>query len=505
MPLSRASRDLVPAGIPGASARSTWTPVGVLAALAVVAHEGTRPEALSHGQATFWYVYVGLLILGLFLVGSRTIASDLRAALVHPPLLVSIWFFTIGIVPGLVGLVDESRVGSLRDLGVWDPSWVPRGLYLFLVALSVLVAVYGLLVRRLHPLRWAPGLMRRRPAWWLLGITYAVTLGVRAFRVATTGVAYGAQVEGLGALAGLNQLFAAVEESRFLVVAYLAAAQSEDRIVRRSLYGVLLVEVMLGLTSGFTKPVLLVLVVAILARVLEGSGSLWISKRRLGAMMLGVLAVIVLATAMSETSRSLIATGSYDTTEFDEVLSLSTSSFSDSWGSGLRAGWDEFVDKAAGRQAQVAHMPGIILRRVPSEIEFAGYDRLLALPTYLVPRVVWPDKPTLSRGVDFSVQVLNMPSDTRSSSAVTVVGEAYMIGGYGGVLVAMLVLAWLFAFLAANTSLLGNQALYAALVPSFIDWEAQFTTMVLGIVQQGLALAAIQWLLVAASARHSRR
>lgn len=81
----------------------------------------------------------------------------------------------------------------------------------------------------------------------------------------------------------------------------------------------------------------------------------------------------------------------------------------------------------------------IVVQRTPSEIPYRGTGNLLLDPVRsVVPRALWPTKPVVTTGLDFTREYYN--SSTFSSSAVTVVGDLYRHGGIVVVIIGMLLL-----------------------------------------------------------------
>jgi hypothetical protein len=82
---------------------------------------------------------------------------------------------------------------------------------------------------------------------------------------------------------------------------------------------------------------------------------------------------------------------------------------------------------------------------VSGEVERSGYQmgETMRYATYaFIPRILWPDKPALTRGAWFYTYVGGSPreSEATSSLGITAVGELYWNFGVGGVLAGMLVI-----------------------------------------------------------------
>jgi hypothetical protein len=84
--------------------------------------------------------------------------------------------------------------------------------------------------------------------------------------------------------------------------------------------------------------------------------------------------------------------------------------------------------------------PAIIVQRTPGQIPFNSPTHLIEAPLIeIVPRAVWPGKPILATGYQFSQQYFDLPSGL-TSSAITPVGDLYTYGGWPPVIVGMFLL-----------------------------------------------------------------
>jgi hypothetical protein len=85
--------------------------------------------------------------------------------------------------------------------------------------------------------------------------------------------------------------------------------------------------------------------------------------------------------------------------------------------------------------------PAIVLQRTPSQIGFLSPAGLLAAPVIeIVPRALWPGKPIIATGYQFSQEYYGLPSTLYTSSAITPIGDLYRYGGWIPVLAGMYVL-----------------------------------------------------------------
>ena len=73
----------------------------------------------------------------------------------------------------------------------------------------------------------------------------------------------------------------------------------------------------------------------------------------------------------------------------------------------------------------------IIVQRTPSQIPYSSPAQLAAAPVAdLIPRALWPGKPILATGYEFSQQYYGLPPDVYTSSAITPEGDLYRHGGW---------------------------------------------------------------------------
>jgi hypothetical protein len=129
--------------------------------------------------------------------------------------------------------------------------------------------------------------------------------------------------------------------------------------------------------------------------------------------------------------------------------------------------------------------PAIIMQRTPSQIGFLSPVQLAEAPVVdLVPRAVWPDKPILDTGYQFSQSYFELPPTVYTSSAVTPVGDLYRHGGWIPVIVGMFLLGCATRFLDDVMDVRGNPHsifLFLLLFTSLVKQEDDFVGMLAGI------------------------
>jgi hypothetical protein len=126
----------------------------------------------------------------------------------------------------------------------------------------------------------------------------------------------------------------------------------------------------------------------------------------------------------------------------------------------------------------------------PAVVPYEGFERFLTLPSGLIPRALWPDKPTLSRGVWFSSTFRGLEEDTTSYSAMTIFSEGYLFYGWTGALVAMVITGAVLAVLRRRLDNSRLALVYLALVPTILQIEPEFSSYLITLVQRAVVFAA---------------
>jgi hypothetical protein len=166
----------------------------------------------------------------------------------------------------------------------------------------------------------------------------------------------------------------------------------------------------------------------------------------------------------------------------------------DQWTEAFKAGGDVKSSELASRTAertslltQVAH----VVEMCPSQVPFQNGQTYYYLLVTLIPRFLWPEKPSVSEANQF-YQVAFGLTDVRNlqstSIAVGSLAEAYINFGWFGVVFIMLLIG--VALRIYEEAFVGNQsnvlllAIGAALLPGFLAIEGQLAQYMGGMVQQ---------------------
>ncbi len=129
--------------------------------------------------------------------------------------------------------------------------------------------------------------------------------------------------------------------------------------------------------------------------------------------------------------------------------------------------------------------PAIIMQRTPGQIPFSSPVQLIEAPLVdIVPRAIWPGKPILATGYQFSQQYYGLPSTVYTSSAITPIGDLYRHGGWIPVIVGMFLLGCGVRLLDDVLDVRANpHAIFLVLLlfPSLVSAEADWVTFLAGI------------------------
>ena len=134
---------------------------------------------------------------------------------------------------------------------------------------------------------------------------------------------------------------------------------------------------------------------------------------------------------------------------------------------------------------RVIDSPAIIMQRTPAEIGFVSPVQLVTAPIVaLVPRAVWPGKPILDSGYEFSQTYYELPATVYTSSAITPVGDLYLHGGWIPVIVGMFLLGCGVRLLDDVMDVYGSPHcvfLFLLLFPSLVKQEDDWVGTLAGI------------------------
>jgi hypothetical protein len=402
-----------------------------------------------------------------------------------PPALIAAWTLGWIYLPSLVPFFDHSLLADF-EISQGGEAVLLTGLVLTCAALTTLSLSYHVTSRALG--RRAPTARgRERPVALrrVVGL-YLISTAARAFHLSALGVAYGTDLTAWGPLEPVAQWIGYVEDLHFLALALLVA-QVTHRGAGYLWIGIaIFLELVLGVSSGFLTPAILPLVLCVTVAAALG--------RLRGRHVVLIAAAAVLMSTFVPVIAAIRQdrTGAIGTSDLARVAD-SLAAPGRYWLAGVSAG-DGVYNKFFGRQAEVAGAPGLVVALTPAVVPYEGLERFLTLPAALVPRVFWPDKPTLSRGVWFSSTFRGLDENTTSYSAMTIFSEGYLFYGWTGTVVAMLIVGAVLAVVRRLDNP-GFALVYLALVPTILQIEPEFSSYVTTLVQRSLVFAVVFLLL----------
>lgn len=331
-----------------------------------------------------------------------------------------------------------------------SPSSVLRALWLVAVGMTLWGLGYlagpGRAARRFGnkviaalDLQFAPE-VRSPLAPWIL---YAIGTAARIATAATTGlVGYvGNAQSAVTTASGYQQLLSDLSLCAPLAVASAALQVYRERVpgARVTLTVLVLAEIAFGAASGnkqgFIITILAVAIPFTTARHRVHKGLLAFTGLAVTGLAF-LLIVVPFNRAYRSTDRS--ASGTLSASQaLDTAPSILGQTIGTGNAGGVLASSATFLLSRIGEISS----PAIIMQRTPAQIGFVSPVQLVTAPVAtLVPRAVWPGKPILDSGYEFSQTYYELPATIYTSSAITPVGDLYLHGGWIPVIVGMFLL-----------------------------------------------------------------
>ena len=387
-----------------------------------------------------------------------------------------VWY---GLASGLATLIWTGPQHGIA--GQVFPSSVLRALWLVAVAMTCWALGYaagpGVPLRQAAD-RAVRALSARRSgsvlplAPWAM---YAVATAARIASAVTTGrVGYvGDAASAVSTASGYGQALSALALLGPLAVCAAALqAYRERRPGARVTMAVLFAgEMAFGVVAGNKDG----FVVAVLAVVIPASAE----RRRvpkpavLAAVAVFLLVVVPYTLAYRDAARagSVTLTASQAAREAPGILRQSVT------GGGVVTSVPGSLAYLLQRISQIA-APAVIMQRTPSQILYASPAQLAVTPLgAFIPRAVWPGKPILDDGYQFSQQYYGLPAGVYTSSAITPAGDLYRHGGWLPVIGGMFLLGCAVRLLDGTLDVRANPhavflvlLLFPALVKGEDDW-----------------------------------
>jgi hypothetical protein len=469
---------------PGAVPRTFGPGALLVTAGIVLVVAAVRGDGLGFDGAALLPLYcLGLLFIGVLLWWEATRrGTGVLPSWTSPPALIAGWALAWIYAPAIAPFFDSSLIGDYERMQGGEAVLV-TGLPLTCVGLAVLSCSYHAASRLLRSNGSIAEQIERYVPLRRVVAVYALGTLARAARLNTLGVAFGADLAGWGPLRSADQLIGYVEDLRFLALALLVA-----HVVRRRggyfwLAIPLIVEFMWGVSSGFLTPV----VMAVLLCVATAAAFERLRARHVAVMASAALVVSTFMPVIAAIREDRLgAIGTADLIGVGEVLTTPAKY----WLAGVSAG-DGVYNKFFGRQTEVAAATGLVVSLTPSVVPYEGIDRFLTLPASLIPRVLWPDKPTLSRGVWFSSTFRGFKDDTTSYSAMTIFSEGYLFYGWTGAVLAMAILGVALAVVRCRLDNPRLVLVYLALVPTILQIEPEFSSYITTLIQRSVVFLVV--------------
>lgn len=397
------------------------------------------------------------------------------------PVLIGLWIVFGWGLPGLLACVDRDLLRAMVQMVGVDVGCSTQAMTLVIGGVGTLWLGY-LLGLRVAPVGSAGRQATRRPLLGRVALLYGITVVLRLWE----------SQAGEGALpSAVRQWAEYLAQTRYLCLALTVMAVASRRWRPGFLLVIWICELYFAFTGAFMKPLLWITLVTVAAASLAG----WSLKRALRSPAISLALVLLLGLGIALVPISLQLRQSWTSGDGSGISPFAAAAAAgtaaqETWGQGADVGWTMFLDKMLGRQGQVPHTFGIVMRDTPAVIDYQGAPRLLAVPLFLIPRLLWPDKPVLDIGRWFSRTYLGFPQDTITSSAISIFFEPYLYAGCAGTLGALAVMGFILGVLYRATMLRGLQqrnlflvALYLALLPWITDVEWDYTSYFCGVVQ----------------------
>lgn len=340
--------------------------------------------------------------------------------------------------------------------------------------------------------------VRGAAAPWVL---YTIGLAARLAVTATTGrFGYvGDASSAVSTATGYGQVL-----SLFTLCAPLAVAAAALQVFRERRPGaritlaiLFLAELVFGAAAGGKEN----FVIAVLAVVIPRSAV----RRRLPKTALAVLTLVFLLVIIpfNQAYRSAVRGGSQTLTTQEAISAAPGILRNTVLGHNALAVVPASVNYLLQRIREIDSV-AIILQRTPGQIAFAPAAELVEAPIAgIVPRALWPGKPILATGYQFSQEYYGLPGTVYTSSSITPVGDLYRHGGLVPVLAGMLVLGAGVRVLDDALDVRTNPhavVLVLLLLPDLVKSEQDWVTLLAGI--PGTLLVWIFVVMVAFRKRH---
>jgi len=158
-----------------------------------------------------------------------------------------------------------------------------------------------------------------------------------------------------------------------------------------------------------------------------------------------------------------------------------------------------FVDSPAAVASRLREIDNVAIidQKTPSTIPYQPWTDLVVDPAIdWFPRLLWPSKPVLSTGQEFSEMYYDIPPTVLTASAVTVPGDLLLHGGVVPLGLGMLLLGIVMCAMDVAVDPSPDYRrllLFIPLLTMMIYSESDTTTLLLGVVGTFVAVAVASW------------
>ena len=320
----------------------------------------------------------------------------------------------------------------------------------------------------------------KTPSYFLTIIIYA---GIFILRLGLIAIGSGENVQTARVGGDLYQWLVYLIELRWFFLALVSLQVFSRKWPSLLLILILVIEALMSLTSGWSSliPKIFLLVF----------GCYVYSKRRIPWRTLlpaasVVIALIIFSIPVSRDLREVIGESRGMT------LSDITHSIDQTWGKGIDNGVNLFWKLLVERQTAIAQTPAALMYLIPNNVQFLPVQDLIVAPFTFIPRLIWPSKPIYTTIQTWITVTIFHGVEGSGSSPSTIVGNAYMYGGWLVVITGMFVLGGLAALIYRWLALpgllsgdVGLLAVYAGVViANFHLGEGDFVSLWQGLVQR---------------------
>jgi len=385
----------------------------------------------------------------------------------------------------------QPQTGSAVEISL---SSVLRALWL--VAVGMTLWVFGYLVgpgrsaRRFGnkvmaamSLRFAPEVRSPLTPW----ILYAIGTAARIASAVTTGLyGYVGNVESdVTTASSYQQLLGDLALCAPLAVAAAALQVYRERVpgARVTLTVLFLTDIAFGVVSG-NKQTFIVTIMAVAIPYTAARSRGHKGLLAFTGLALAGLAFLLIVVPFNHSYRSNARNAS-GTLSISQALDSAPGILGQTIGTGNAAGVLSSSATSMLARIRMIDNAAIIMQRTPAQIGFVSPVQLVTAPiAAVIPRAIWPGKPILNSGYDFSQTYYELPATVYTSSAIPPVGDLYMHGGWVPVVVGMFLLGCGVRILDDVMDVYGSPQcvfLFLLLFPSLVLQEDNWTAILAGL------------------------